>query len=259
MVLATIRPITRGWANYYRGTASSRVYASLDRYMWRLTYDGPATATPDEPKTSITSRYFGWCNQSRQDRWVFGDRDSGAYMPKFAWTKIVRHHWSGAGRHPMTLPRPAAGPNGAARARRRSTAAPSTCSAEQNGRCPLCGDLLLRADREPQSPQQWEQWHRTTRKAITRQHRHTQAGRPTGRHPSHARTLPPPGDRRTQGTSTSLYLKPPTGLARAVCVDEAHARFLGGRGAAMRPAYPATSSARISIRHLAYSLTVRWT
>jgi len=38
MVLATINPITRGWANYYRGAASSRVYASLDRYMWQLTY-----------------------------------------------------------------------------------------------------------------------------------------------------------------------------------------------------------------------------
>jgi len=38
----------------------------------------------------------------------------------------------------------------------------------QNGRCPLCGDLLLHADREPQSPHEWEQWHRTTRKAITR-------------------------------------------------------------------------------------------
>jgi len=23
--------------------------------------------------------------------WVFGDRDSGAYLHKFAWTKIVRH------------------------------------------------------------------------------------------------------------------------------------------------------------------------
>ena len=36
---------------------------------------------------------------------------------------------------------------------------------KQKGRCPICGDLLLHADREPQSPQQWEQWHRTTRKA----------------------------------------------------------------------------------------------
>ena len=28
---------------------------------------------------------------ARRDRWVFGDRDSGAYLLKFAWTKIVRH------------------------------------------------------------------------------------------------------------------------------------------------------------------------
>ena len=39
----------------------------------------------------VASRYFGRFNRSRQDRWVFGDRESGAYLTKFAWTKIVRH------------------------------------------------------------------------------------------------------------------------------------------------------------------------
>ena len=29
--------------------------------------------------------------QGRQDRWVFGDRKSGAYLHKFTWTNIVRH------------------------------------------------------------------------------------------------------------------------------------------------------------------------
>jgi RNA-directed DNA polymerase len=28
---------------------------------------------------------------TRQDKWVFGDRESGADPTKFAWTKIVRH------------------------------------------------------------------------------------------------------------------------------------------------------------------------
>lgn len=41
------------------------------------------------------SRYFGAFNKSRQDRWVFGDRESGAYLTKFAWTKIVRHQLVG--------------------------------------------------------------------------------------------------------------------------------------------------------------------
>jgi RNA-directed DNA polymerase len=39
----------------------------------------------------------------------------------------------------------------------------------QHGRCAICADLLLHADREPHTPEEWQQWHRTTRKAITRQ------------------------------------------------------------------------------------------
>jgi hypothetical protein len=36
-------------------------------------------------------RYFDRFNRPRNNRWVFGDKDTGAYLPKFAWTKIVRH------------------------------------------------------------------------------------------------------------------------------------------------------------------------
>ena len=37
---------------------------------------------------------------------------------------------------------------------------------KQGGRCPLCGGLLLHADHEPQTPDQWEQWLKVTRVAI---------------------------------------------------------------------------------------------
>jgi RNA-directed DNA polymerase len=36
-------------------------------------------------------RYYGQFHPTRRNRWVFGGRDSGAYLPKFAWTRIVRH------------------------------------------------------------------------------------------------------------------------------------------------------------------------
>ena len=36
-------------------------------------------------------RYFGMFNPFRNDRWVFGDRDSGIYLRQFAWTKLARH------------------------------------------------------------------------------------------------------------------------------------------------------------------------
>jgi RNA-directed DNA polymerase len=169
-VLATINPITRGWANYYRGAASSKVFAALDTHLWRLTYKWACHRHSDKPKVWIIARYFGRYHKTRQDRWVFGDRDSGAYMPKLAWTKIVRHQ----------LVRGEASPDDPAQAdywakRRRKNAPPLDRSTlvllyKQKGRCPICGDLLLHADREPHSPREWEQWHRTTRKAITKHH-----------------------------------------------------------------------------------------
>lgn len=85
------QPDHAGMGELLPGAASSRAYASLDRYMWQLTYKWACHRHSHKPKTWITSRYFGRYNKSRQDRWVFGDRDSGAYMPKLAWTKIVRH------------------------------------------------------------------------------------------------------------------------------------------------------------------------
>src|SRR3954469_23133405 len=168
-VLAKINPIVWGWANYYRGAASSIVFAALDVHLWRLTYKWACHSHPHKPKPWIINRYFGRYNTARQDRWVFGDRTSGAYLPKFAWTKIVRHR----------LVRGDASPDDPAQAgywaERRSKNKPLLdrrtlhLLRRQHGSCPICGELLLHADREPQSPREWEQWHRTTRKAITRQ------------------------------------------------------------------------------------------
>jgi RNA-directed DNA polymerase len=48
---------------------------------------------------------------------------------------------------------------------------------KQDSRCAHCGDFLLHADHQPRSPEQWEQWIRTTRQAMRKQ-RIAVAGRP---------------------------------------------------------------------------------
>ena len=181
-VLATINPIARGWANYYRGAASSRTFAALDHYLWQLTYKWACHSHANKPKPWIVSRYYGRFNPASQDRWVFGNRDNGAYLPRLGWTKIVRH----------SLVVGAASPDDPALtgywARRRRKNQPLLdrsvliLLARQKGRCPLCRDLLLHADHEPSSPTEWEQWHRVTRKAITKQYVTTQrdTGTPGG-------------------------------------------------------------------------------
>ena len=90
-VIATLNPVIRGWAAYYRGVVSSRLFGSLDNYLWKLLYKWATWRHKNKPKRWIVGRYFGKFNKFRNDRWVFGDRDSGAYLVKFSWTAIRRH------------------------------------------------------------------------------------------------------------------------------------------------------------------------
>jgi RNA-directed DNA polymerase len=168
-VLRTINPIVRGWSAYYRTVVSSELFTALDSHMWALAYKWAKHNHPNKSKHWISAKYFGRFNQARQDRWVFGDRESGAYLIKFSWTKIVRHQ----------LVKGAASPDDPDLAdywaRRRSKGPPMPVDKttqqllrKQNGRCPLCQGFLLHADHQPQTPDEWEQWVRTIRKAITK-------------------------------------------------------------------------------------------
>jgi len=151
-VITRLNPIIRGWAAYYRSVVSKETFSSLDHYVWRLTYRWAKRAHPNKSKRWVIARYFGMFNSSRRDRWVFGDRDSGRYLVKFSWTRIVRHQMVTGGASPDD---PALTDYWARRRRRRRTplgAADLRALRAQSGCCPLCGHLLLHADREPVSP-----------------------------------------------------------------------------------------------------------
>src|SRR6266446_4882040 len=167
-VLAKIAPIVRGWVAYYRTVVSARAFHALTGYLWKLTYKWACWSHPNKPKHWIVGRYFGQFNKFRNDRWVFGDRDTGAYLPKPAWTGIVRH----------TLVKGGASPDDPALAgywaQRRQKGTPPldpytvSLLSRQDGRCTLCGENLLTRDQPPQTPEGWERWFlQVTRQAIT--------------------------------------------------------------------------------------------
>ena len=87
--------------------------------MWRLAYRWAVRAIRTSRSTGSIARYFGAFNPARHDKWVFGDRDSGAYLHKFAWTKIVRHQMVKGTASPDDPALPATGPRGVAAANRR--------------------------------------------------------------------------------------------------------------------------------------------
>jgi len=168
-VLQRLNPIIRGWAAYYRSVVSSEAFHALDAHMWRLAYKWARFRHPNKPKRWVTARYFGVFNTSRRDRWVFGDRESGAYLTKFAWTKIVRHQIVAGTASPDD---PDLADYWAERQRRRGPPLDRgrlRLLLAQRGRCPICDGLLLSADREPQDPREWEQWLKATRTAIRKE------------------------------------------------------------------------------------------
>jgi RNA-directed DNA polymerase len=208
-VIARLNPIVRGWAAYYRTVVSSETFTALDHYLWKLTYKWAKHSHPNKPTRWIIRRYFGTFNKSRQDRWVFGDRDSGAYLIRFAWTKIVRHQMVRGTSSPDD---PALAEYWAAR-RRRGIPRPIDAATlrllqSQHGRCPGCGQLLLDADRPPQTPREWEQWLAATRKAITKNAIATPAG--SAPDEGRLRLLHAHCSRRSAGNHKSPALLPAT-------------------------------------------------
>lgn len=168
-VIAKINPIVSGWTAYYRIGVSKRAFNALDAHMWKLIHKWTKLTHPNKPRHWIITRYFGKFNPARQDRWIFGSRDTGFYLRKFAWTPIVRHRMVAGTASPDD---PSLTDYWARRRRRNPPPAGTTTLLllrAQHGRCPLCRELLLHAEHEPQSPQEWEQWLTATRKA-TRKH-----------------------------------------------------------------------------------------
>jgi RNA-directed DNA polymerase len=175
VVIAKLNPIIAGWAAYYRIGASKRAFNALDAHMWRLVYKWARFSHSNKPMHWVKARYFGTFNPTRRDSWVFGSRATGYYLRKFAWTPIVRHRMVAG----------TASPDDSALTdywteRRRRNKPPLGRSTlrqlqAQHGRCSICRGLLLHTDREPQNPQQWEQWLVATRKAI-RKHAITTPG-----------------------------------------------------------------------------------
>ncbi|MCK9904553.1 hypothetical protein CC117_30860 [Parafrankia colletiae] len=201
MVITRLNPILRGWAAYYRTVVSKHTFTTIDSYLWWLTFKWAVRNHRNKPKKWVIARYYGTFNRSRADRWVFGDRDSGAYLTKTAWTKVVRHQMVDGRASPDDPDRVG---YWAARGRRGKPPIDRWGLIQldrQRGRCPLCGERLLH-DHDPQSPDDWEQWVNTVRSAVRRQAITTdrRPGRTTGPdasrlvHTSCARTSARRGD-----------------------------------------------------------------
>ena len=197
-VIATMNPIIRGQANYYRPGAPKKAFQALDNHLWQHLYKWARRRHPKKNRHWVTARYFGSFHPTRNNRWIYGDHETGAYLHQYAWTKIVRHA-PVPGRHSPDDPALAQYWADRRRKRRPPQLAPTWENAlrYQRGLCPLCGTPLLFTDRPPDSPHQWETWYAAIRKALAHKAIVEHNSRTTPRLVHTHCTRRPAADRRT--------------------------------------------------------------
>ena len=193
-VIGTLNPVIRGWAAYHRSQVSSETFSSLGHYTWKLTWKWARWSHPGKGTRWTIGRYYGKFCPSREDKWVFGDRDTGAYLLNHAWTGIRRHVMVKGRASPDDPDLTGYWEN----RRRKKTglaldAGTLSLLARQENKCPHCGDPLIDASSPPASPEEWEDWWLGT----TRQD--------TPRAPSTAGPARPPAER---GTAPALMHMP---------------------------------------------------
>jgi len=167
VVIQRLNPIIRGWSSYYRGTVASEAFASLDTHLWRHTYKWACRSHRNKSRHWVVAQYYGMFNPAHLNRWVFGDRFTGAYLVRFSWTRIVRHrlvkgrfspddptlaeYWSERRRR---QPPPLSGPS-------------LRVLRQQQGSCAVCATPLFGAGGDLDPAPAWDQG--TVTEKVTRQ------------------------------------------------------------------------------------------
>ena len=93
-LITKLKPIFRGWANYYRYCNASKTFSKIDHLFWLCIYPWCVRRHPNKGKRWIVQKYF---HTIGNNHWVFGELvklKSGKsvlyYLPKMAWTTIER-------------------------------------------------------------------------------------------------------------------------------------------------------------------------
>jgi RNA-directed DNA polymerase len=90
-VLKRLNPILRGWANYFRIGVSKHTFEAIDYWMFDRCVRYVKSTHRRKGWRWCRSKYWGALNPQRADRWVFGEKSTGAYLLKLSWTPIKRH------------------------------------------------------------------------------------------------------------------------------------------------------------------------
>ena len=84
-LIRILNPILRGWANYHRHVVSSKIFNSIDKYVWERLWQWSKRRHPNKSSKWVKNKYF----HSYQARnWVFSAKISEAGKPE-KWSRLI--------------------------------------------------------------------------------------------------------------------------------------------------------------------------
>ncbi len=147
-VITALASVVRGWANYHRKMVSSEVFNELDKWMFDRVKKYAKQRHPNKSDKWRNKRYFGRFNLDRVDKWVFGEHETGAYVPKFSWFHIERHTLVPS-EHSPDNPDPNVQEwfrKNRAKLATNHNRSGQKIAKRQNHVCPICGDSLFNGE-----------------------------------------------------------------------------------------------------------------
>ena len=146
-VLHRLRPLLRGWANYFRTTVSKKAFNGLDRWMFSREVRWCKRTHPTKSWNWIARTYFGRPHVGSQGKWVFGNPEKGNLLPRLSWTPIRRHVMV---LHDVSPDDPNLRSYWKQREAKKADLLPTWRQRElakrQKGQCPICHDSLHNAE-----------------------------------------------------------------------------------------------------------------
>ena len=86
-LISRLKPIIRGWCNYYSSVCSKETFKNLWNMLWNKLQRWGFWRHPKKSKSWVTKKYWG---TNGGDNWTFMDKEDNI-LPKHAKTPIVRH------------------------------------------------------------------------------------------------------------------------------------------------------------------------
>jgi RNA-directed DNA polymerase len=90
-LIRVLNPMIRGWANYYRGVVSSKVFGRLGGDIFWKVRRWISKTHPNKSYTWRDRRYWMFHPAYPESRWNFVDKGSGMVLYRIGCTRIQRH------------------------------------------------------------------------------------------------------------------------------------------------------------------------